>query len=430
MPHGQVHGGHRHTILELGHDDLALALGHAQHGQAVTPRCRMSQHGGVQVAQLVGAALGEARDGPQVHRAAQRDLVEVHRIVELDVVEPVLARIPRDRQHRHELGNVVLGLARQPQIPVVGGSLSLDGPQDGALAGVVGSEREWPVVEDRVEVLQVAGRRHGGLLRILALVHPLVDGQAEQTPGRAQELPRPDRGRRRARMQVETALHENQVDQVRRQSFLLEHLPEQGHVAARAPQPALEHRATGAGEVLDVPVDLRVELRLEALGRRGVENLGIGLVPRRTGRGGRRLGRVGRRLGSVRGQLVPGRIAQALEPGLKLHQVPPGGGVEVQLQGFRNDRQGVLDRLDGCRVVARLALRPGCLMGGTPGGERPGPGRQGVGSGDDSDQPGREQLCHGRGGGHHHHGGGYESRPGKGANRHILLLSVGPSLRR
>src|SRR5439155_10840294 len=107
------------------------------------------------------------------------------------------------------------------------------------------------------------------------LVDPLVHGEPPEATGGAQELPRTDRGGDRLRVHVEAALHEYQVHEIGRQPFALQALAEESHVTAGALEPALERGAAGAGEELDVTMDVSVDLRSQVLDRRGVEDLGV-----------------------------------------------------------------------------------------------------------------------------------------------------------
>ena len=191
--------------------------------------------------------------------------------------------------------------------------------------------------------------------------------------GAAQELPRADRRRDRAGVEVESALDEHQVHQVGRQALLVEHLAEQLHVAARALEPALELRAARAGEEIDVAVDVGIELRLDLLDRRGVEHPIGGVVAGR----GRARGVLG---------ILAGRVTQAIQLGLQVLQLTMLGGVGIGREFRFDGLERPIRRGDRTREITRLALCPGGAesRAGLHGSQRG--GRDGVGFGPDRER--------------------------------------------
>ena len=349
VAHGQVHLRQARALGEFPGQQLALAARQAHGGHAALAGHGVPDHGRIEQLEFLERALGQLGETAQVDRALERDLVELHRLVQRHLVETVLAGVAGDREHRHELRHVVLGLAGQVQVPVVGGALALDRAQHRAFAGVVRSQRQRPVAEDAVEVLQVARGGHRGLLGILALVHPLVHVEPEHARGGAQELPRADGGGVGSRMDVETALHEHQVNEIRGQALLLEDRPEQVHVAARPLEPALERRAAVAGEELDVAVDVGVELRLHRLGRGSVEHAFVGFVAR--------LDRPGLFL-----LITPGAAEKPLVAAFQFVQLAADAGIRVARERRANLGQGAVGRQARRVSIAILAQGPGPLV--------------------------------------------------------------------
>ena len=370
VAHGQVDLRQFGALTETALDDLALALGHAHGGNAV----RTGEHGGarrrIQLPQLLIAAVRELRDRTQIDHALQRDFVEAHGVVEFDVTEAVLDRVARDRERGHELRHIRLGLLREAQLPIVRRALVFDGTHDRALAGVVGRQRQRPVTEDPVQVLQVARRGDRGLLGILALVDPLVDVQPEQARGRTHELPRPHGRGIRARVDVEAALDEHEMHQIGRQAFLLEHIAEQLHVAARALEPAFERAAAGPGEERDVLEYVGVHLELDVLDGRLIEDGGLA-------RGLRRLGGRGGGPGDRRSHGRARALARGRRRRVDQARDVRAGGVRCGFGGMqRPDRQRAPKgrrQEDGVDALAKLhgrtssALNPASKLPDRPG---------------------------------------------------------------
>src|SRR5258708_204650 len=159
-------------------------------------------------------------------------------------------RISADEHRSLDGGAEVLGLvAKDPsprQLPEVAGAERLHGPEDLHLAGVVAGLRELPRAEERVEVAEIASGRHGGLLRIEALVHPAIDAKPMEPGGRGHELPEPLGPSPGNCHGVEAALDHGREHQVFGQPLAPEHPLDHLGVAAGALDPALDHRPTAA----------------------------------------------------------------------------------------------------------------------------------------------------------------------------------------
>ena len=135
--------------------------------------------------------------------------------------------------------------------------------------------------------------------------------------------------------------------QLGRESLAAEHLLEQLHVAARAPQPLLEHGTAAAGEELDVAIDVGVELQADVLDRGRRQHLGI--------------------LGVFRGggllQLVLGGIADAAQPATQILEVATPSGVDVAGQNGLDLDQRMIGGANRQVEIPHLPLRPSRLVG-------------------------------------------------------------------
>ena len=107
-------------------------------------------------------------------------------------------------------------------------------------------------------------------------------------------------------------------------------------------------RAAGAREELDPAVDVLVVLGLDAVAGRAVQYPGVGHVAA---------------VGALGIHPMLGRITESPEPGLEIHQVPPGGGVHVAMEGAVHGGQRLVGGDDRDRVLARLAQSPSRLIG-------------------------------------------------------------------
>ena len=143
-----------------------------------------------------------------------------------------------DVLHRLQLGHVALRLGRHAQALVVGrqaGALVLgDRALHAAFAPVVGGERELPVAEHAVELLQVVERGAGRGEDVAAVVAKDVLLELEVAPGRRDELPHAGGARHRHRLRVVGALDERQQRQLGRHAALVELLDDVEEVAAAA----------------------------------------------------------------------------------------------------------------------------------------------------------------------------------------------------
>src|SRR5204863_1182514 len=108
--------------------------------------------------------------------------------------------IDDDVLHRLQLGHVVAGLARHAQAAIICRlafcAVLGNCPRDAVLAPVISSQREIPVVESRVQLLQVVKGGTRGREYVASAVVPPVLLQTVTPAGRGDELP--DAGRVRA----------------------------------------------------------------------------------------------------------------------------------------------------------------------------------------------------------------------------------------
>ncbi len=137
------------------------------------------------------------------------------------------------------------------ELPEVVGVVGGDGAQHRAVAGVVGSEDQVPGTEANVEILEVAGGRIDGALRIAAGVDPVADLESVGTGGAGHELPDAAGADARAGAGVEAALDHRHVKEILGQPLALQGLLEQLTVASGAAQPSRHHRVP-LGIVLEV----------------------------------------------------------------------------------------------------------------------------------------------------------------------------------
>ena len=99
---------------------------------------------------------------------------------------------------------------------------------------VVGGERQLPVPEHPVEVLEVVERRAGALEHVLTIVAPKVLVQGIVVPGRRHELPTSPRPRFGKRLRLEGALDERQERQLHGHAARLDVLDDVVEILTRA----------------------------------------------------------------------------------------------------------------------------------------------------------------------------------------------------
>jgi hypothetical protein len=295
-------------------------------------------------------ALGQ---DPQIDGALDGDTVVGDRLFRLEP-EAVLPRLSRDHRRRQDRGHVVLRFS-----PYVSGSgdapevflaASSQGATDLALAGVVGRHRQVPVSEVAIQLLQVGRRRSRRLLRIAALVDPVVDLQPVHPGGPRHELVDARRSCAGVGARLVGALDVGHVDQVEGQPFLFEDLAEHRDVTPGADQAGLKTVLLAVGVVVEPEQHLVVGHHRDVETRRHggdpleFRELGFGQV------GGDRTQLVVRRIGDdLTGQDLCGRVEV---------------GIELRLEGdleLFNGVQPVLGQL--VRRFARGSLGAGRSAG-------------------------------------------------------------------
>src|SRR5262249_34825588 len=136
----------------------------------------------------------------------------------LHVAKSVPLRGLGDDGGGQDLGNVILGLltdiVRLGDLPKITAARGINGPVDFAGAGVVGGEREIPVSELFIQILQMSGGGDRGLFRIPSLIQPIMRFQSIESTGGTDELPETRGGSKRIGMGVETTLDHGEEDDV------------------------------------------------------------------------------------------------------------------------------------------------------------------------------------------------------------------------
>src|SRR5205085_1030238 len=115
---------------------------------------------------------------------------------------------------RDEVFGLLEEVAAIAHFPEIAGSAFSEDAADVAFAGIVGGQREVPVAEHLVQILQIARRSVRRLDRIAALVDVAVNAQAIAASGTRNELPRPDGTRTRYRVGAKAAFDQGQVRQL------------------------------------------------------------------------------------------------------------------------------------------------------------------------------------------------------------------------
>src|SRR5215468_6024006 len=177
--------------------------------------------------------------------------------------ETIAFRLTADQRRRLDGRYVVLGLIAEDgsasELPEVVGAEHVDGPQDLHLASVVGGLGQLPGPEHRVEVCEVPGGSHRGLLRIEPLVDPAVDAEAVAPGGGSHELPETLGPRSGDGDGVEAALDHRREHQVLGQTLRPEHALDHLGVAAGPLYPPLDDcPAVASLEVLQEAPDLGI----------------------------------------------------------------------------------------------------------------------------------------------------------------------------
>ena len=217
------------------------------------------------------------------------------------------------------------------QLPEVVGVEAGDGAQDGAVAGVVGGEGQGPRAEANVEILEQAGCGLGGALGIAASVHPMADFESVGARGAGNELPHAARALERGRARIEATFNHGEVDEIARQSLLIELAFDDSPVAAHLAQPS-RHDGPALGVVFE-EFQKANHLRLPAHGQLGQRQLP---QPVQTGLG---RGRCGGVLGAAQ---LARDIASSTPAAFKAWRQALGSVVRFGLAWHAMARKGLL----------------------------------------------------------------------------------------
>ena len=210
------------VALELGDPALRLGLrarGHAhdvaglagRRAALAEVRIEALDHG------LVGA--GRAGDHRERDRGRHRDVVPHLGGRGLDGVEPERRAVLADDRRRQHLRRVPAVLPGEPvlvlaELVVVVGVEARDRLEHRAVADVERRERDVPVAEPLVEIVEVVHLRDRRAVRIAALVDPAIAAQPVDPRGFRHELPEAERPGARQGVGVVRRLDHRDVEQI------------------------------------------------------------------------------------------------------------------------------------------------------------------------------------------------------------------------
>ena len=164
-----------------------------QNGGVATGQHHGFVDGGVELAEVFFADVGQLRDKGHVHVALQRHGVKEGVVADVGQLGAVARRVGHDVFDRLQFGHVVAGFIGHFQLGVAGGQASaavaFDGFADVALAPVVGGQCQVPVAKHAVQLFQVVERGTGGGQHVAAVVAEHVLAQVERFAGGGHKLP-------------------------------------------------------------------------------------------------------------------------------------------------------------------------------------------------------------------------------------------------
>ena len=219
----------------------------------------VSRPGPVQLLELVLTDAEHLLDAPHRRRLLQHDRVVAQRGGVLDSAEitlDVAGDMPRSQEAGIEISHSraertrAIALEHSDEI----GTELLDGAAHAGNAVVVGSDHEGvelPGANARFDracgfpqhpsaLLEIARRRAGRRLGVHALVERRAHLETERARGGRHDLPQPCGAGARVRIGVVGRLDKRQVDDIRRQPRVAQHLGNHVAVGARSPQRFLE----------------------------------------------------------------------------------------------------------------------------------------------------------------------------------------------
>ena len=179
----------------------------------------------IEVLKLVHRHLGQLGGFFQIDLARHPDDGEIRRVRDVGKIEPVLFGVADDVLERLQLRQVIARLVRHLEIGVAGREACFlvlrDRAGDVAFTPVVAGERELPVAEIAVELLEVRERAFGRGDDVAARVEPEILLQPVVRARRRHELPDSGRPGHRHRVGIERALdHRQEGDLQRHAAFL------------------------------------------------------------------------------------------------------------------------------------------------------------------------------------------------------------------
>ena len=262
---GGAHGAGHHPGGPAGQGALvrfepALECGGDVPGQQDVGRARGHHHGlidrGIERAKVLLADAGQAGDERHIDVTVECDGVEEGPVANRGQLGTEGIGPGDDVLDRLELGYVLPRLQRHVQVGVAGGQTGLlvacDGAVDVALAPVVGSQRQVPVAEAVVQLLQVIQGCAGGSEHIAPVVAEHVLLEVEGLARGGHELPHAGRAGAGDRLRVERALDEGQQRQLHRHVAALDLLDDVEQVALGARGHALQVVRTAGVPLLAV----------------------------------------------------------------------------------------------------------------------------------------------------------------------------------
>jgi len=225
---------------QVGREDRGIVPGQQDLGSAGGQDHRAVQRG-VERPEIIDIHFGEPRGQCDVDIAVDRHGLEIRVVLDDRQCRAVGLRGCHQVLDRLELGHIHARLRRHAELGVAGpqarGPVARNGAANAAFAPVVGSQRQVPVTEHPVQLLQVVQGRPRGGQHVPAVVTKGVLCQLETFPGGGHELPHAGRLGTGHGLGVEGALDEGQQRQLGGHVAPLQFLDDMEQVLA----PALGH---------------------------------------------------------------------------------------------------------------------------------------------------------------------------------------------
>ena len=189
------------------------------------------------------------RGGHNVQRRAHGNGAEIRFVLDAGQLQPEHVRIIDQIAHGQQFGDVVARFGRHVQVFVCGGKSgglrAADGAAHVAFAPVVGGQRERPVAEESVQVLQIIQCGIGGGRNVVPPVIHRGLFQAVVAAGGGHKLPQTRRADMGARLGHISAFDEGQQGDFGRHAASLHLIDNVVHIRRAASQSAVEITAVG-----------------------------------------------------------------------------------------------------------------------------------------------------------------------------------------